>query len=116
VDPAPQVLLSNCYEWSRLRQAFLRRPAEPDYGGQDGATGSQLKSGAKGAKKDELQMYVDLRRWGTEREVKAEKSVAFLGSTGSIQFPTFGLASEPALHCEAKRLRAGGNAFILGGL
>ena len=59
-------------------------------------------------------MYVDLRRWGTERE--AEKSVAFLGSAGSIRFPTFGLASEPALHCEAKRLRAGGKAFILGGL
>ena len=61
-------------------------------------------------------MYVDLPRWGTEREVKAEESVAFLANTGSIQFPAFGLASEPSLHCEAKRLRAGGNAFILGRL
>jgi hypothetical protein len=25
--------------WSRLRKVFLRRPAEPDYGGQDGAAG-----------------------------------------------------------------------------
>ena len=37
-------------------------------------------------------MHVDLPRWGTEQE--AEKSVAFLGSTGSIQCPTFGLAGE----------------------
>jgi hypothetical protein len=26
-------------EWTRLRQAFLRRPWFPNYGGQDGAAG-----------------------------------------------------------------------------
>jgi hypothetical protein len=29
-------------EWIRLRKAFLLRPAEPDYGGQGGATGYEL--------------------------------------------------------------------------
>jgi len=28
-------------EWTHLRKAFLRRPAEPDYEGQDGAAGNE---------------------------------------------------------------------------
>jgi len=34
---------ANVHELIRLRQAFLLRPAEPDYGGQGGATGREVR-------------------------------------------------------------------------
>jgi len=54
------------HECTRLRKAFLRRPAEPDYEGQDGAAGSEKNTNRRQNKKSEIAAKKHKREKDTE--------------------------------------------------